>query len=325
MSNFKHIPVNLSCKLFDALIRPIILYNSEIWFMDDYFSLFKAMQRSEISGRSVDKLSFADRCSYEKIHTRFCKIILGVRKTASNLASKAELGRIPLESFIKTQVNVYYIRINSHDINPLVNDALNLNKTLSEEGFYTWYSFATSIMKEFELEKSDFEHPNTLFKDVKYKVKRVSKTAIKQTYHNILLEKIHSSDSSSKLHLYSKLKSEIIPADYLKVQNFNSRKVLTKFRISDHTLEVELGRYKKIAREQRLCNICKVLDDEAHFFFNCKINETLRDNFLDKISDEHTDFNQLDSLSKLKLILNPNMNVLPIIVDFIKQSLELRK
>ena len=31
----------------------------------------------------------------EKVHTRFCKYILGVNKYASNIASKAELGRFP--------------------------------------------------------------------------------------------------------------------------------------------------------------------------------------------------------------------------------------
>jgi hypothetical protein len=29
MSNFQHVPVDLSCKLFDSLIRPIILYKNE--------------------------------------------------------------------------------------------------------------------------------------------------------------------------------------------------------------------------------------------------------------------------------------------------------
>ena len=33
--NFNSILVNLSCKLFDILIRPILTYNSEIWFMDE--------------------------------------------------------------------------------------------------------------------------------------------------------------------------------------------------------------------------------------------------------------------------------------------------
>jgi hypothetical protein len=48
----------------------------------------------------------------------------------------------------------------------------------------------------------------------------------------------------SKLFLYSKLKTDIKLEDYLKLtQNFNNRQLLTKFRTSDHPLEIELGRY----------------------------------------------------------------------------------
>ena len=48
--NFNSFPVNLSCKLFDILIRLILTYNSEIWFMDDYFSISRTISRSEQSG-----------------------------------------------------------------------------------------------------------------------------------------------------------------------------------------------------------------------------------------------------------------------------------
>jgi hypothetical protein len=49
----------------------------------------------------------------------------------------------------------------------------------------------------------------------------------------------------SKLFLYSKLKTDIKLEDYLKLtKKFNNRQLLTKFRTSDHPLEIELGRYK---------------------------------------------------------------------------------
>jgi hypothetical protein len=54
-----------------------------------------------------------------KIHTKYCKTILGLKKTASNIASKVELGRFPLSSFTKTQVMVYFSRLNTNNINPL--------------------------------------------------------------------------------------------------------------------------------------------------------------------------------------------------------------
>jgi hypothetical protein len=31
-SNFEQLPVNLSCTLFDTLLRPILAYNCEIWY-----------------------------------------------------------------------------------------------------------------------------------------------------------------------------------------------------------------------------------------------------------------------------------------------------
>jgi hypothetical protein len=55
------------------------------------------------------------------------------------------LGRQPLDSFIKTQVMLYYSRIQSDGINPLVKEAFNINKNISNENIYTWYTFATEI------------------------------------------------------------------------------------------------------------------------------------------------------------------------------------
>ena len=79
MSEFKHVSVELSCKLFDMLIRPIIIYNSEIWYMDEYLSIFKALNRSKEHGTICDILTLVDRSSFEKIHIKFGKLVLSIR------------------------------------------------------------------------------------------------------------------------------------------------------------------------------------------------------------------------------------------------------
>jgi hypothetical protein len=49
-------------------------------------------------------------------------------------------------------------------------------------------------------------------------------------------------NDSSKLFLYSKLKSDIKLEEYLKSErNFKNRQLLTKFHLSYHNLEIELG------------------------------------------------------------------------------------
>ena len=101
--------------------------------------------------------------------------------------------------------------------------------------------------------------------------------------------------------------------------------MITKFRVSDHTLEVETGRYKNIPRENRNCKICKdEIDDEYHFFLNCKQNLNLRNKLFSEIDKLIFDFKQYQPLDKLKNILSPKPELLPAICDFLKQSLELR-
>ena len=79
-SNFEHLPVNLWCKLFDTLIRPVLQYNYEVWYMVDYLPLYRAILRAEKNNKTCDKLSFDYKTSYGKIHTKYCKIILGLKK-----------------------------------------------------------------------------------------------------------------------------------------------------------------------------------------------------------------------------------------------------
>ena len=45
----------------------------------------------------------------------------------------------------------------------------------------------------------------------------------------------------------------------------------------------------------------------------------------EKIKEQNSDFLQSQPLQKLKFILNPKLELLAYIYDFIKQSLELRK
>ena len=52
----------------------------------------------------------------------------------------------------------------------------------------------------------------------------------------------------------------------------------TKLRISNHRLEVEVGRYARTAKQLRLCKTCnlKAIEDEFHFICICKTYDDLR-------------------------------------------------
>jgi hypothetical protein len=61
--------------LFDALIKPIILYGSEIW-------------------------GTGNNCITETFHNRFCKSMLGLSRNATNSTTLGDLGRFPMQIFI---------------------------------------------------------------------------------------------------------------------------------------------------------------------------------------------------------------------------------
>ena len=121
-----------------------------------------------------------------------------------------------------------------------------MNKTLADEGIYTWYSCANSIFQEVQLDPKtfiDFDKPFNLLKNSR---KQVFKNSNTDYYEKVITNKLANFDHSSKLYLYSGLKTTFKLEEYLKqLKNFNSRQLITKFRISDHNLEVEVGRYKK--------------------------------------------------------------------------------
>ena len=59
------------------------------------------------------------------------------------------------------------------------------------------------------------------------------------------------------------------------------------FRISSHKLEIERGRYKKLAVKDRICKICNTgaVEDERHLIFNCSSYHTLRYQFFEKVKN----------------------------------------
>ena len=52
-----------------------------------------------------------------------------------------------------------------------------------------------------------------------------------------------------------------------------SRKLITRWRLSNTKLAIETGRYTKKERKDRLCKTCLVIEDEHHALFDC-INYT---------------------------------------------------
>ena len=81
-------------------------------------------------------------------------------------------------------------------------------------------------------------------------------------------------------------KSEYAPSNYLELSTRPSeRRALTKLRIRNHKLMIELGRYNQISRDDRICPVCgsNQIKDEIDFLFYCSKYSIMKDNFFNKI------------------------------------------
>ena len=82
-----------------------------------------------------------------------------------------------------------------------------------------------------------------------------------------------------KLRTYALMKTEVGLENYLQtIRNVGIRTQFTKFRISDHNLEIEKGRHRGLSSDERLCPFCKYkVEDEIHFLLECPIYKDLRE------------------------------------------------
>ena len=114
--------------------------------------------------------------------------------------------------------------------------------------------------------------------------------------------------SKSKLDLYSTLKTGWGTEGYIKANiNKSKRSLICQARIGTLMLMIEKGRYYKIPRHLRICELCKnEVEDLPHFLFRCASTEKTRIDLLYKypgILNYATDNDKLLFLSKKPFVM----------------------
>ena len=138
----------LQIRLFDACVKPILLYCCELW------SPYSININKILSSTSTYYLeeSYEDFLP-EKIHTKFCKFLIGVNKYSSNLACKSEVGRYPLAISAMLLSLKYWLHIHN-DKDPKMVDRFSYQSILNTNGIALSYN---NQIKNF-LEIIGFEH-----------------------------------------------------------------------------------------------------------------------------------------------------------------------
>jgi hypothetical protein len=117
----------------------------------------------------------------------------------------------------------------------------------------------------------------------------------------------------SRLSIYRQIKSNFELEKYVEViNNPKHRGLLAKGRMGTLPIRVETGRYRGIAREERICQHCDghAVEDEVHLLLYCDKYNVMREKFYQTILT-NIDINILSDTESMKLILaNENTKVM---------------
>lgn len=254
ISNFQ-LPLKTSIKLFHTLVSPISLYNVENW------ATFTDIELNKFTPEYL--YEFIEKSALDILHRKLLKYVLGVNKSSPNMAIYGDTGETPISIKGFTLMLNYWHRLNALPETNLAKIALKENIHLHTN----WIKTIEKLLSTFNLIECH-ESP---------KFRGLSKERGKKYFKMHWEQKIRNMDSS-RLKFYQKLKSDLMPAEYLNLP-FHQRKIVAKLRCSGHNLEIEKGRHKNSEIKDRICNMCvdRAVEDEDHFLSKCNAYQKLRE------------------------------------------------
>lgn len=293
----------LSLHLYNTLVRPICTFSSEIWGAFD-------KSQDKMFNILSDSYDSFDQACYEKLDLKFSKSILGVNKKSSNVAVRGELGRFPTIIFILKMVIKNWIRIVNYDNNSLLFDTYLCNLQLLYDKKKCWLSHIYHLINDKlgmqQMWVNQGHNKNMLNKCIKN-----METIFEFQWKNELNRKCGKNRTGgNKLRTYNLFKTDFAYEKYLDMQpNFHMRQKITKFRISSHKLEIEVGRYsgrgKKIPEHERLCKHCDlhVIENEEHVLMYCPKYEFARKIMFLNLESIFPSFQQANNKIRFKFLM----------------------
>ena len=210
--------LSIECQfeLFDRAVLPVILYGSEIW--------------------GFEKLDILER-----IHLKFCKLLLHLKQSTPDCIIYTELGRYPIALSAKVRMINFWGRLlldKESKISHLLYKLLLIN--FNNYGLENkWLMHIKNILDSCRM--SDIWNQQYADKWVAKNVEQV----LKDQFQHLCLSQI---DVSPKCLCYGIFKTEFKFEHYLNILSNNFMYILSKFRCGSHRLPVETGRWHGLSR-----------------------------------------------------------------------------
>ena len=281
--DFSKLSLSVTNKLFDSLFLPILLYGSEVWGIYD-----------------KDDSNSWEKDNIEKTHIYFGKQSLGVNKQCPNVATRNELGRLPLKLAIETSVIKFWIHLQSLPENNISKQCLQLSKEMADKTETGLVHKINQLCNKYNSSSITLNENNG----------KLFASHIKQNISKALTaHQLQLISTNRKLHFYHSFKTDTKKSDLLDaINNPHHRSAICKFRLGNHQLRIETGRHTipKTPMNLRICSFCHSdeIENEMHFLFTCKLYDNIRLKFFNEITAKYSIFNEFDINAKSLFLCN---------------------
>ena len=270
-------PFNASYSIFEKCIMPVITYGSQIW------------------GTQVHH-------STEDVHVRFLKRQLGLGSTTPTVAVLGESASYPI--YIRCYVNVikFWFKILHSPANSLLRSCYDMLVEHANAGRRNWAYDVRHLLYSQGFgniwEQQMIENEQDFLAEFNDRLQ----SSYVQEWNGIKSE-------MSKLSLYNLYKSTFVRETYLSFDiPYRLRRYLAKFRTSNVSLEIEIGRRHGVPREDRLCKLCgeynrNFIEDEFHVLLECHSYSEIRKIYLGDVTATLFTFVSIMNSNEEKLII----------------------
>ena len=202
VTSIGELPPNIMLNLFDALIKPILIYGSDVWGI-----------KSKLWGEA------------DKIFLRCIRCILRVKATTNNIMTTGECGRFSPSTACQIAVLCFTNRLHHMSNDKLVKKVYCVLMELNDQGFTTWATDALKLVNDLGLDLND----------VRKNLEINCKHAVQSNYIATWFANLHDIQSHPILRTYRTIKCEYSMEPYLyHVKKSQYRYSIAKLRCSSH-------------------------------------------------------------------------------------------
>ena len=273
----------LYLKLFDSLIKPILLYGCEVW-------------GSQIAQSSNSICKFVNK---------FYRILLGVPSYTSTVGVHVELGRFPIDTNVYTSMLKYWMRLITLPKSKLVSHCYwSLQNNPNSVDADPWLNSIKNVI--FSTGQYQIWNNQSNLGEMGNKFVQKPLAYMCQNIKDQFIQKASTKmETESKLLFFKNAKDTLNLSNYLlKIKNREARVLLSKLRLGVLPLEIEKGRRKGLIKELRICQFCSgsKIEDEVHFLFDCPSFQNIRAHHLNSLNNTIPSLKNFDSHQKLNYL-----------------------